>query len=478
MKSIKRVYIGWSLLLLAFVIWLPSGDVIDLIVRQKEVVLGRYSRGHFYALVLFSLCFLWISALCFSKIKRIGKRVFVGVIALVAIAIGFLAALGFGLYVPVDNPDAALAISPNAHIQVLHTDEPKQKRSYPDRQPGYPAFNLMLTTDRYGFRNFVSRDHYPVVAVGGTFVLGSQVSDNQTWTSLLSRQASADIYNLGVEGDDPEVYVNNFVKFGLPYKPNVVLFMIYEGSYVKDQGTVVDTKIPGNKTVNIKKSLLQRFASWVKVSPLAIGIDQLPTQKLEIIGSENTVSGYQETAGWMPVKIRTGDHSQYYAFEPKRLINLHEKLDDYMTSRYWQSVKQAMQGMAALGEKNGFQVVFVYAPSTPRVVLPVVRDTLPTGQLHRFAAYEKADIPEPETFKKEIFNWMENEETIFKEQCEAYQWHCLSLTPTLQQAVASGYQVYYTYDQDWTPDGHRVVATALNNYLMSLQLLQMGAITY
>ena len=37
----------------------------------------------------------------------------------------------------------------------------------------------------------------------------------------------------------------------------------------------------------------------------------------------------------------------------------------------------------------------------------------------------------------------------------------VSLTDALRAAARSGSQTYFTYDQHWTPDGHRVVAAEL-----------------
>ncbi len=39
----------------------------------------------------------------------------------------------------------------------------------------------------------------------------------------------------------------------------------------------------------------------------------------------------------------------------------------------------------------------------------------------------------------------------------------VSLTQPLRKAVLSGLQPYFTYDQHWTPEGHRVVADAVVN---------------
>jgi len=39
------------------------------------------------------------------------------------------------------------------------------------------------------------------------------------------------------------------------------------------------------------------------------------------------------------------------------------------------------------------------------------------------------------------------------------------LTAALREGILKGRQVYYAYDQRWTPDGHEAVADALLPYL-------------
>jgi hypothetical protein len=496
MRSKKRLYTGWALLVLAFVIWIPSGDLIDMIIRQKEIVLGRYSRGHFGALFFLTLMLLGASALCFSKIKTIGEMVLVYVMVLFSTFVsGFVLVVGSGMFAKpryiekevttekngVETRGIVRHRPVNENYQLVQQDVPEQHRSYPAAPAGYPTFNVTLTSDKNGFRNQSSLEHYPIVAVGDSFVASSHVSDDQAWVSLLSKKMNTDIYNLGVSGVDPGIYWNNFVLIGQQFKPRLVLFMIYEGNDFKRISPVIDAATKQGSSAKKdrsgkknKKSLSEQIALWTEASPVTVGLNRFSTEVLEPIGKDNPVPGYQETVGWMPLKYR--DH--YYGFEPKRLTYLYETMDGFMTSKSWQAVKKIMENMVSLGEQEGFDVVFLYAPSTPHVVMPLMRDEIPADQLRNFAAYQEDKLPDAETFKQNVFDYMNNEENIFLEQCEGSQWHCLSLTPALQAATANGQQVYYSYDQHWTPDGNRVVADAINNYLMAYRLSQLGTVAY
>ena len=124
--------------------------------------------------------------------------------------------------------------------------------------------------------------------------------------------------------------------------------------------------------------------------------------------------------------------------------------------------------MAQLAIKNGSKPVFVYVPSTPHVVIPLAGD-LPARQLQRFISYVEKNLPDtPEKTRQAILDNLDSLENVFMENCTNKQLHCLSLTPALQQAMQEGVQTYYSYDQHWTPEGNKIAAQVLADYLGKL----------
>jgi len=475
---------GYTLLLLAVILWIPSGDIIDMIIRQKEILLGRYNRGHFSALFILSLLLVGVAALCFSGLKTLGEilGVFLTVTISTVLSIFVLVmASGWVLkprYVEqvIEQGEGETRIrglvrhrSPNEFYRLRQIDKPEQARSYPDAPPGYPPFELTLTTDAHGFRNGAVGDallsQYDIVAVGDSFVAGSHVSDEQVWTVLLEQKLNSTLYNLGVSGSDPGNYYNNFTLLGKQFKPKLVLFMIYEGNDFKKISPLVttgdDNKSSLTKNSSNKKSLGEKLGNLAVASPVTKGLRRFSAEVLETTRSDVTVPGYAEAVGFMPIKVSTGERPHYYGFEPKRLIYLYEEKEAFRQSRSWQSVADIMQRLVAQGEEEGFKVLFLYAPSTPHVVMPLVKDTIPADQLRNFAAYEEEGLPDAETFKKNLFDWMDNQQNVFLEHCAEQRLNCLVLTQALQQATAEGEQTYYSYDQHWTPDGNRVVAETI-----------------
>jgi len=494
-RSRMRLCVGWFFILAAILIWIPSGDVIDMIIRQKDILFGRYSRGHFGVLFFLTLIFLGIAALCFSKIKTLGEMIGVGaMVFLSTLASGFVLVIGSGMFNKPRYVEEQVTLAngatlpsgvirhgqPNEFYHLTQVDTPEQKRSYPDLPPGYPAYDLTLTIDKYGFRNQQVLDQYPILAVGDSFVAGSHVSDEQTWVYLLSHLLKTDIYNLGVSGTDPGNYLNNFVLQGRRFKPKLVLFMIYEGNdfkYVtpavfdsrREAEPFVEVKHSGKKKHKQKqngKSLSEQMAYWADASLVTKGLRRLSSEVLENIGKDEPVPGYQETVGWIPLKVQ----GHYYGFEPNKVLYLYTEKEAFRLSDSWQAISHIMQSMVALGEKDGYKVIFLYAPSVSHVVMPLARDSIPADQLRNFAAYQTPDLPPADVFKKNVFDWIDNEQQVFLDECASHQWQCLSMTSALQQATARGEQVYLSYDQHMTPEGHRVVAETLAAYLKQLKV--------
>jgi hypothetical protein len=51
--------------------------------------------------------------------------------------------------------------------------------------------------------------------------------------------------------------------------------------------------------------------------------------------------------------------------------------------------------------------------------------------------------------------------------CLEQKIECISPTKELVAATKAGQQTYFTYDQHWTPEGNKVVAQVIGNYLTS-----------
>lgn len=484
-----RRLIALALLALSFWMWTFHSDVISLIVRERPVLFGRYSQGHAGALLVLTPL-LWMLAAAFWSRKRLlsalgNSALTVGVTLFAIGLITYLAHFFHGGPRYVETAVAATAEGevplagivrhrpPNEIYELVQSDRPEHPRSYPDAPPGYPDVPIRLTSDANGFRNPHPSEQYEWVAVGDSFVAGSHVSDDQGWTELLQKNTGKAIYNLGVSGSGPSTYLNNFVSLGLPLKPKLALFMLYEGNDFKDEVAMPPAGTEGsNQPPSLGERVKQHLEFAFKASPVTAGLRRVSDEFFQRAGAQRPVSGYAEQVGWMPLRLSHGDTTHYYAFDPKRLMYLYVDREEFTADPAWLATADTLKRMAKLSRDHGIEPVFLYAPSTPHVVMPQAQAQIPADQLRNFAAYkQKKGLPPAEEFKREVFARMDNQEQVFLAFCAEQSLHCLSLTPALKAATAAGQQTYYSYDQHWTPEGNAVVATTVADFLREKGLL-------
>ena len=346
--------------------------------------------------------------------------------------------------------------APNQFYELIFEDTPPTHRSYPSAPSGHEPLEIELTIDRYGYRNRDLQENYDLVVVGDSFAAGSHVSDSQMWSVLLSDSLGQSIYNLGVSGSDPQIYLNNFVQLGLKFNPKTVIFMIYEGNDFRTKAVAVAAE---------DISLGDKISWMTKYSPVTAGLRRLSSDVIEAINADAPVPGYQEKMGWMPVRIGTGSEADYYGFKPKRLGYLYGSEDEFRQSREWQFAKGIFEKMRQVARDEGFRLLIVYAPSKPHVVFPLVEEKVSAEQIRSFVAYRKKSLPPAKEFKAKLVAGLDSQEKVLRKFCEQADIEFISTTRLLQQMSRAGEQTYYTYDQHWTPAGNELVASMISNYL-------------
>ncbi|HIG39808.1 MAG: SGNH/GDSL hydrolase family protein [bacterium] len=467
---IRRIA-GSFFVLLSLFLWTVSSDLIELIARQEEILFGLYSRQRFGQIFILNLILLGFAYLLFSDMKFGRAMVYKVIAVLTSTFVGiFTVILGSQWllaprYVEESVTQTKNGVQlqgmvryrrPNQFYELIFKDEPLTHRSYPSAPDGHGPVEIELTIDRYGYRNKDLQENYDIVVVGDSFTTGSNVSDSQMWSVLLSQRLGQSIYNLGASGSDPQVYLNNFVQLGLKFNPKTVIFMIYEGN---------DFRTKAARLAAEDISLGDKISTMTKNSPVTAGLRRLSSEVIEAINADATVPGYQEKLGWMPVQIGTGSGADYYGFKPKRLGYLYGSEDEFRQSREWQFAKGIFEEMEQVARDEGFRLLVVYAPSKPHVIFPLVEENVSAEQIRSFVAYRKKSLPPAKEFKAKLVAELGSQEYVLRDFCEQAGIEFVSATRLLQQMSSAGEQTYYTYDQHWTPAGNELVASMIGNYL-------------
>ena len=461
MKIIPRqkVWLG-IVLAVNLALWLIPSDVVEEIARQRHVMLGRYSRPHF----AWNIIVLVVSLVSFYIDWSTGatyKRRWFQVIATLVFLTPSLAVLDFVLRTPdVEHyvrDSLAYHRPPGAVFHQVFVDRPEARRSYPVVSPGYGTIECTLHTDRRGYRNQSDSETYEVVVLGDSFAEGSSVSDEHPWPVRLASVSGSTVYNLGMSGYDPLHYLESLKEVGLALKPRVVLCLIYEGNDFRSTKTDEKRRSP---------SFPARFTEYMERSPLVGIFDQLLIDTFGAINSD----GALKDAGkidWLPLAIPQGPDARYYAFEPKQLRDLYESRDEFAADKHWLNPQGQIGEMNKLCRDSGCQLVVVFAPTKAHVTLPIVADRLVPEKVRAFTAISyKDELPEPREFLRNLLENADAREEVVGEWCRRQAIPFVSLTGSLREAAAHGKQVYFTYDQHWTPDGHEIVAQTVHQYLV------------
>ena len=381
-----RLLIAALMLLLSSILWVIPSDVIKLVVRQKHVMLGRYSLEKF-SLLLFISPLLWfvVAFLC-SKAKfdknmvfRIITVTFSSLITLTAAMI--LSTIFFSpryieeaIKETTASEEAVEVTSmhraPNEIHIVEFKDEPTIKYSSLDVPLDSHLIEFTFKTDDYGFRNQSNLKQYDIVAVGDSFVEGSKVLDGECWTTVIKEKLNRSVYNLGISGASPGVYLNNFFAVGKNFNPDIAIFMIYEGNDFKN-------KKYNRKGVKFGNERISFFKKYIKKSPIVSRIRQIllkyfQTKQVQVkhfeTKKENTVVPDDDPLSWIPIVIKAGGKTNYYSFKPKRLVRLYRTEKEFLGSPEWTVNAEIFRRIKHLTEQEKVRLIFVYAPSKPHFV--------------------------------------------------------------------------------------------------------------
>ncbi|MBJ22774.1 MAG: hypothetical protein GY910_19240 [bacterium] len=470
-----RKNLALLLLIAVAMLWTLPSDVIELIVRQEDVILGRYSENHAYAALVLGPLLIGAATLLLSRVA-LDRQLFFRVSAvtlsgLFAFSVVDLVArrLAEPRYLvetleqrdrwPHDWQTGMLRTRPpNARYAVHFVDEPDAARSYPDAPSGFPPVDITLSVDHRGFRNPPSLASSEIVALGDSFTEGSRVSDDEIWPIRLARSLGTPIYNLGMAGGSPRDYRNHLFAYLDELKPKTVLCTVYEGNDFRLHAS--------HEPQSWLAERLEEARSRLKSSPIVLAFRAFVSDRLGGIHADAPVPE-SPALSWMPVEFEAGGGRQFYSFKPRRLTQLDLTEREFSESKGWKMAKKSLLELIRICREHEIRLIFIYAPSKPHVIMPMIEERLSPEQLHAFSAYRKAGLPTAAEFKKRFFDRIDNSEIVFFRFCEVEEIECISPTAALRERALEGQQVYYTYDQHWSRIGHQVVADSMRRHLES-----------
>ncbi|HVP13605.1 MAG TPA: hypothetical protein VMV94_20690 [Phycisphaerae bacterium] len=455
----QKIYLAIIVVVNA-IAWAMTDNIVNLVAKDEQTILGRYARGHFalnLTILVISLIGLYIDQ---ARTRQTYKRRWFQVIA-VLLGLTPLVLLG-DLLLRLGQSrtyvfDAGAYRRPaNARWTQENIDLPEAVFTYPNAAEGYPRIPCTFSIDARGFRNATALDRADVVVLGDSFVEGSHVSDEHPWPVRLARLSGLSVYSLGVSGYSPARELATLRRFGTALKPSFVIFMLYEGNdFHSTTSADEDSGFTWGQLAGI----------YFKQSPIVKGLDQAILGAFGRIGSLERVKG-SDVLSWLPLRVPDSAEGKRYTFAPKQISEAFKTEEIFEDNRGWVAVSSVLQEMKETCDRNGIRLVIAYAPSKAYVVLPLAIDRLPAEKVWGFVRLGAKQMPvDAKTFMSNLAELLGTRERVTRGWCEKRSIPFISFVEPLRQATAEGQQVYFTYDQHWTPPGHEIVARTVADFL-------------
>jgi hypothetical protein len=277
--------------------------------------------------------------------------------------------------------------------------------------------------DRNGFRNPVDLKSADTVVIGDSFVEGLTVRDDQLMTSVLAKLRGEVVTNLGQSAYGPLEELVVLKRYGLPLRPHTVVWMFFEGNDLQD---VMGYRQAMRNTPSFWRAFVARSFTRSALYEVKYLISP-PAKRL----------GEKRSA---VLQTPNGQQASVYFVYPSKSLTKEDliALDD---------TADTLANAYRLVVAQGSRLVFVFVPSKFRVFRPFCS----------FPAESECRNWEPNDMSERLENAMASISPDI-----GY----LDLSPRLVDAVKKGILPYYPDDEHWSPEGHRIAAEVVNEYLL------------
>ncbi len=459
-------FVAVGLAALAVTAWVVPSDVVRLVSKEEFILAGRYGIDHFSAALVLTLLATMSWRLVFAspavrRARAISVVAWALVVGVSLFAVDLVLRLVFDDAAYVHVGELRLR-PPNMDHELVYRDWPLAHRSLPRLEPGYPDTAVRMRTDSRGFRNPEALERAEVLLIGDSFTEGSRVGDDATWATLVAADGRS-VYSIANSGDDPQKYLAKYLRYGRPLGPRLVVLTLYEGNDFRRAAPLRDSVDD--------YSLGEAIDNYFKFAPIRVRYERLLRDTLGPLRADAPLDD-DGVLSWLPFAVDAGDARSWYFVQPKRVRLLYTTAADFAASSGWQTASDAIDALAAAVAADGARLLVMYAPTKARVLLPLAIDELDADAVLGYldlGSRRRPDGLEGDAAARLAPLMVEREgdmERVVADYLESRDIEFISLTAPLRDAALSGRQTYFTYDQHWSPDGHRVVADTLAPYLV------------
>jgi acetyltransferase AlgX (SGNH hydrolase-like protein) len=387
-------------------------------------------------LLLWSLIFFWSNTSKVEKAQRflltsVSVALTVGLLELLALAnfVDFRLTLSTLSDVPWEHPDNLL------DPKLVHIHKPYYRQRFDGIEYRY---------DQHGLRNEVDLEVADIVVIGDSFIEGWRVSAADLLTSQLAKQLSLTVANLGQSHYGPQQELELLRRYGLRLHPKVCVWAFYEGNDLWD--------VEGyNRTTS----------NWERFSKKLHSFKQRSFTRNALLAVKRILDSMRRSDDAVEAELRKQIFSGVFEGPEGRkttMIFVRDWHPPLSASEYeaLREVPAILSQASELCRANGAKFLLVFIPTKFQVY----------GRLTELNANTKPP------------NWViddlrERLEAVIREDLPDVNF--LDLTMALTKEAKQGSLVYFPQrDTHWSPEGHRVAAIAIAQFLEAMGIRKEG----
>ncbi|MFZ5675476.1 MAG: hypothetical protein ACOZAM_21170 [Pseudomonadota bacterium] len=290
--------------------------------------------------------------------------------------------------------------------------------------------------DPKGFCNPTGKAERPnvdIVVLGDSFVACTGVEAADASTQYLEELSKLSTYNMGVAGVGPYEYVELLRKYGLDFKPRVVILNFYEGNDLRDAVRYEAFLKSGRDRRNSDEAFERLLSNSYAISFIYAAREWFLRDQIKWLFDKDRDVNYRYTArsqgAVVPLNVTNQDRGEVR--DATRLINGEISLD------LWTPPLVAFKELAA---SKGFVGIVSYTPS-----------------MH--TAYAHSAVFEDEKTGKAVRAMSTMQRDWLAKKTAELGLIYIDLTPAFQKAADEGPLTHFPANVHLTPYGHRVSAT-------------------
>lgn len=307
---------------------------------------------------------------------------------------------------------------------------------------------------------------FRVHVAGDSFVEGVGVAQNETFCAILERRLNrpdrpVDFINGGLAGTGPKEYGDTFLGVGLKYRPDGLLLCVYANDLTETAKqiknplkrwfhrvfpNIAETVLRLKKRFRVYPEGIARSGVIENVSAIAVrrGTDPRRIQEWKLRLPVNLVAA-TDRGEFTTAILASGILNPRYWTDSL-------DIDTEIAESKWRRMTEILARIIGECRRRRIEPALVFIPSEFQYV----------------SEYHRVDNPWIVSGTETRLKWLSGETKLqrrLKGWAGEKKIPFLDLTPLLRRSVSGGRLLTYSMDGHWNPEGHRIVAGLLENWI-------------